>query len=452
MDPLDPRRAALLTDLYEVTMAAAYWEHGLNPRATFELFFRRLPPGRGYIVAAGLEQAIDYLLALRFEPEQIGWLNRLFVFHNVRPEFWEFLRDLRFTGDVWAPPEGTPVFPNEPLLRVTAPLIEAQLVETYLISILAYPSLVATQAARLVDAARGRPVVDFGGRRAQVPDAAPVAARAAYIAGIDATSNLEAGERLGIPISGTMAHSFVMAFPDEEEAFRAYHAVFPDSTVALLDTYDTMAAARRIAEMGLPVKAVRLDSGDLATLASGVRQVLDDAGLRSVKIFASGDLDERSLLELGEKGAPIDSYGVGTSLVGLPEMPSLGLVYKIVDIEGEHGGPRLKLSTSKSTLPGTKQVYRRFGTDGLMKGDTLALASETLLGAPLLSPALLAGKRVDGRPGLESIRLYARRAIASVPPETRRLDEPASYPVAVSPELETLRLRLSEAASGAKAG
>jgi nicotinate phosphoribosyltransferase len=443
MDTLDPRRTALLTDLYEVTMAAAYWEHDRLERATFELFFRHLPPGRGYVLFAGLEQVVQYLLDLRFHDDQIAWLRNLFVFHNVRPEFWDYLQGLRFTGDLWAAPEGTPVFPNEPILRVTAPLPEAQLVETYLMAIVNYESLVATKAARLVEAAGGRQVVEYGSRRAHGPAAAPLAARASYLAGAVGSSNLEAGHRLGVPVFGTMAHSFVMAFDDEAEAFRAFHRVFPDSAVFLLDTYDTARAARRAVDLGLPFRAVRLDSGDLLGLAREVRRILDEAGLEKVRIIASGDLDEERLAELSAAQAPIDAYGVGTSLAASTDAPALGLAYKLValDKEGETQ-PRLKIAADKGTLPGVKQVYRRIGTDGIARGDTVALASEKHFGAPLLSQVVKDGAPAVGRPGLESIREYARKALASLPPGVRRLRDPEPYPVGVSEPLGALRDRL----------
>ncbi len=365
--------SALSTDLYELTMAAAYFESGLARQpATFELFVRQLPPRRSFLIVAGLAQALDFLENLRFTTDEIDYLRGQPVFKNVRPEFFAFLKDLRFTGEVWAMPEGTVAFANEPLLRVTAPILEAQIVETALLSIINHQTMIASKAARVVAAARGRPVIEFGTRRAHGIEAGLLGARAAYIGGCAGTSHVEAGLRFGIPIFGTMAHSFVMAFEREQEAFDAFLKVFPDTATILLDTYDTIAAAKSL--RGRKIPAVRLDSGDIVTLSRQVRQILDEAGMRQTKIFVSGDLDEDRITELLDAGAPIDAFGVGTRLATSYDAPALGGVYKLVS-------GRCKLSAEKATYPLAKQVWR---SDA---GDVITAADETAPGEPLLAPA-----------------------------------------------------------------
>ena len=287
----------LLTDLYEITMSAAYWSHSLNQQATFELYFRRLPLNRSYILAAGLEQALHYLTSFRFTAESINYLRSLEVFKHVEKGFWDFLSELKFTGDVRAVPEGTPIFPLEPVLQITAPLIEAQIAETYLLSVMNMQSMIATKAARVTTAASGVPCVEFGGRRAHGPQAALYAARASYIGGCIGTSNTLAGQMCGIPVFGTAAHSFIMAFPTELDSFKAFQNVFPNDSILLIDTYDTLAAAEKIKEL-VDVKAVRIDSGNLAELARKVRTILDRNKMQDVKIFLSGDLNEYKIHDL----------------------------------------------------------------------------------------------------------------------------------------------------------
>jgi nicotinate phosphoribosyltransferase len=364
--------SGLLTDLYELTMAAAYFEQGRTDRASFELFVRSLPPRRRYLVVAGLEQALDFLETLRFTADEIDYLRGQPVFKNVSREFFAFLKDLRFTGEVWAMPEGTVAFANEPLLRVTAPIIEAQIVETALLAIINHQTLIATKAARVVAAARGRPVIEFGTRRAHGIEAGVLGARAAYIGGCAGTSNVEAGRRFGIPIFGTMAHSFVMAFEREQDAFDSFLKVFPDTATILVDTYDTIAAVKSL--RGKQIPAVRLDSGDIEYLSAEVRKCLDEAGMTTTKIFVSGDLDEDRITELLDAGAPIDAFGVGTRLATSYDAPALGGVYKLVS-------GRVKLSADKATYPGPKQVWR---SDA---GDIITAADETAPGTPLLVPA-----------------------------------------------------------------
>ena len=431
MDPL-------CTDLYQLTMAAAYFRENVRQPATFSLFARRLPATRGFLVAAGLEAALEYLARLRFDGETIGWLASLDRFD---PAFLDFLAGLRFTGEVRAVPEGTPLFPEEPLLEVTAPLIEAQLVETALLNLLHVHTVLASKAARVAIAAAGRPVAEFGLRRSHGLDAGLAAARSAYITGCESTSNVLAGRRYGIPLSGTMAHSFVAALGDELEAFRAYARLFPDTAVLLIDTYDTVEGARKAAivadelgRAGHRLVGVRLDSGDLAALSREVRQVLDAAGHRDVRIFASGGLDEHDLGRLVAAGAPIDAYGVGTRMNVSADAPALDLVYKLV---GYAGRDVLKLSEGKTTWVGAKEVFRSHGANGRMAADVLALAGEPPPAGsePLLRPVMHGGAVTGPHPELAAIRAYCTGRLAALPDEVRRLDEPGAYPVQPSPAL-----------------
>ena len=375
-------------------MAAAYFESGMQPTATFELFARRLPANRSYLVTAGQQQALDYLESLRFTSEQIDYLRSQSVFAHVSANFFDYLRDFRFTGEVWAMPEGTIAFPNEPILRVTAPIIEAQIVETYLLSQICFQTLIATKASRVAQAAQGRAIVEFGTRRAHGPESGVLAARAAYVGGCIGTSNVEAGRRFGIPIYGTLAHSFIMAFDDEQESFREFERIFPDDSVLLIDTYDTIAAVDEIVRSGLRPKGVRIDSGDLAEVAREVRKRLDAGGLNETTIFASGDLNEYSVAELVSSGAPIDSFGVGTELAVSQDAPSLSGVYKIVEVvHGAEHAYKIKLSGKKTTYPGAKQVYR-FSRDGEFDHDLVACQGERIAGAePLQALAMKDGKR-----------------------------------------------------------
>jgi nicotinate phosphoribosyltransferase len=428
---------ALSTDLYELTMMAGYCTAGLDGSATFELYVRELPPNRSFLVAAGLEQALDYLEQLRFAPEDIAHLRELPAMKGVRREFFDdYLPRFRFTGEVWAVPEGMPVFPPAPLLRVTAPLPEAQLAETALLALVAFQTSVASRAARVVHASGGRPVAEFGARRAHGIEAGVLAARAACIAGCESTSNVEAGRRFGLPVSGTMAHSWVKAFPSELDAFRRYAEIFGERAVVLLDTYDTLAAAREVAASGLAPAAVRLDSGDVVTLTRAVRAILDGAGLRATKIFVSGDLDERRIAALVDAGAPIDGFGVGAALSTASDAPSLGAVYKLVDVE--RGGavvPVMKRSPGKATHPGRKQVWRRFESDTAFE-DVIELAGEPAPRAeagaryePLLVRVMHAGRRERPRVPVAELRARHLSEIARLPPDVSRLTDAARYPV-----------------------
>lgn len=436
-----PSAQGLVTDLYQLTMLQAYLEHGMHATATFELFTRRLPPNRNFLIAAGLDAALDYLENLRFEDADIDYLESL---GRLSSEFLDYLRAFRFSGSVDAMPEGTPFFANEPLLRVHAPLPEAQLVETRLLNLVQLPTAVASKAARVVSAADGRSVIDFGLRHAHGADASLAASRAAYIEGVLATSNVAAGQAFGIPVAGTMAHSFVQAHDSEREAFAHFAATFPGATL-LVDTYDTKAGVERVIELvreagGAAVPAaVRLDSGDLAAHARRTRRQLDAAGLTQVQIIASGNLDEREIARLIANGAPIDSFGVGAALAVSEDAPCLDVVYKLVAYDGRG---RMKLAAEKSTLPDPKQVFRHF--DGAAAThDVLGLSDEPSAGQPLLEPLMRDGKRLPaGRRPLDGIRAHADRALATLPARLRSLD-PATppYQVEITPALQEAAAR-----------
>jgi len=430
----------LLTDLYEITMAAAFFESDFFPLASFELFVRHLPPQRTYLVAAGLEQALDFLESVRFSAEEIDFLRAHPAFKHVRPAFFDYLAQLRFTGEVWAVPEGTPIFALEPLLRVTAPIIEAQLVETFLLTTITFQTSIASKAARIVHAAEGRGVVEFGARRAHGPEAGVLAARAAYLSGFAGTSNVEAGFRFDIPTSGTIAHSFVMAMPDELEAFRRYSQIFPETSVLLVDTYDTLAAVDKIIAAGLKPQGIRLDSGDLVELSRVARRKLDQAGLSATRIFASGYLDEIKIADLIRKGAAIDAFGVGTALATSSDAPALSGVYKLVEVkEGGHKSYHAKFSQDKATYPGTKQIFRLSDASGRYRHDLVACAGEKYPDAePLLTCVMKDGRRIAPSPALSEIRERCSREFERLPERYRELSSPDTYPVKFSGELERL--------------
>ncbi|HEX8803726.1 MAG TPA: nicotinate phosphoribosyltransferase [Acidimicrobiales bacterium] len=429
---------ALVTDLYELTMAAAYQAHGIEHEATFELSVRRMPGPRRFLVAGGLEDALAGLEAFAFGADDVAYLAGLDLFPA---RFLDHLADLRFTGEIWAVAEGEVVFGGEPLVRVTGPLVEAQLVETFLLNTVASRTTLASKAARVALACGDRHFLDFSARRDHGVDAAMAAARAAWIAGAAGTSLVAAGRRWGIPVAGTMAHSFVMAFDDERDAFRAYARCFPRGVVLLIDTYDTVQGAvnavevgRELAGEGIHIAGVRLDSGDLDVLSRQVRDVLDDAGLHDVDILASGDLDEHRIHALRTAGAPIDSFGVGTQLGTSADAPALGAVYKLVE---DADGPKMKLAEGKVTLPGRKQVWRRDGPDG---ADVVGLHDEDLPGRPLLRRVMAGGRRVDRPEPLSAVRERCTGAIAALPEPLRAL-EPADgpvWPVETSPGLQAL--------------
>jgi nicotinate phosphoribosyltransferase len=426
---------ALLTDLYQLTMLQAYFEHCMTETAVFELFVRKLPPRRNFLVAAGLEQALAFIEALRFRDEELEWIARSGLF---RANFVEHLAKLRFSGDVHAMSEGTVAFPNEPLLRVTAPLPQAQLLETRLINLVHFQTAIASKAARSVLAGRGKGLIDFGLRRAHGAEAGLLAARASYLAGFTGTATTLAAKEFGIPVFGTMAHSFIQAQDDESEAFKRFAAVFPRNSVLLLDTYDTVAAARKVvklAKSGLAVRGVRLDSGDLEFLSKEVRKILDAGGLNQAMIFASGNIDEERIAELVAAGAPIDSYGVGTSLTTSSDFPYLDAVYKLQEYAGR---ARRKRSAGKATWPGRKQVYRRYDPEGSFAADVVTLENDSQEGEPLLQLAMEQGRRLAS-PTLEAARAHASRQLERLPQRLRSLDPaPLPYPVEIAPALQAL--------------
>jgi putative nicotinate phosphoribosyltransferase len=431
----------LLTDLYELTMAAGYHLTGKSEeKATFELFVRRLPDHRNFLVAAGLAQAVEYLLNFGFTEEEIAYLRTLPQFRQVGEDFFEVLRGLRFTGDVYAMPEGTPFFANEPVLAVHAPLIQAQIVETYLLSTIGFQTLVASKAVRIVETAAGRGVVEFGTRRAHSPEAGVLAGRAAYVGGCIGTSNALAGMRYGIPVFGTAAHSWVQSFPAEIEAFRQLQRLLGEATIYLIDTYDTVHGAELAASLGRPIYGVRLDSGNLVELAPVVRGILDRAGLKDAKIMATGDLNEYRILELIAAGAPIDSFGVGTDLATSSDSPTLSVVYKLVELEtgGAHRYTA-KFSEEKQTMPGAKQVFRFSDHDLIACRD-----EQPPKGAePLLEPVILNGKLVAPLPSTAAARDRAAAAIKRLPTALRSLFESDSvWRVHYSPKLLSLRDQL----------
>ncbi len=432
----------LSTDLYQLTMAAGYFEAGkLEERAIFELFVRRLPHNRNFILAAGLAQAVEYLQNLRYTTDEIEYLRTLPHFAHSSPAFFDYLATLRFTGDLFAVPEGTPLFPNEPFLTLRAPLVEAQIPETYLLATIGFQSMIATKASRVVKAALGRSVVEFGTRRAHSPEAGVLAGRAAYIGGCGGTSNTEAGMRYGIPVFGTAAHSWVMSFPDESLAFKQLQKLLGESTVYLIDSYDTLEGARRAAALGRPLWGVRLDSGNLVTLAPAVRKILDDAGLPETKIMATGDLNEYKIHELVAARAPIDVFGVGTELSTSADAPTLGVVYKMVELE--HSGERrytAKLSEDKHTLPGSKQVFRYQKHDLLARSNECPSCPEgSQPSEALLRPVMLGGHLIEPLPTAEDARTHAAECLSRLPAACHSLFErPDAWRVELSPELEAL--------------
>ncbi len=442
------RMYGLATDLYQLTMAAGYHAHRHTEKASFELFARRLPSNRSYLVVAGLEQAVEYLRNLRFSVEEIAFLQSLPVFAHVSPDFFAYLRDFRFSGDVWAMPEGTVAFAGEPFLRVTAPLIEAQILETYLLATINFQTLIASKAARIVNAANEHSIIEFGARRAHGMDAALYAARAAFIGGCIGTSNVEAAMQFGIPVYGTAAHSWIMSFERETDAFRAFHEIFPEHTTLLLDTYDTLAAAKLATDIGPSLRGVRLDSGDLCELSKQVRVILDQAGLQQTKIMASGDLDEFKIAAMLANGARIDSFGVGTELSTSRDEPALGGVYKLVELNGQ---PKMKLSQDKATYPNCKQVWREYADDGSFLGDSIGIVTEeNLRGETLLKPMIRGGELIAPLPSLVEIQTHARKQLQSLPEIYKALTQPQRYPVRYSAKLENHRQALLRAFVKAK--
>jgi nicotinate phosphoribosyltransferase len=446
-----PPGTALNTDLYELTMAAGYFEAGkTEERATFELYVRRLPANRKFILAAGLAQAVEYLLNLRFTREETEYLRGLPQFHHTRPGFFDMLAGLRFTGDVFAVGEGTPMFAGEPFLTLRAPLVEAQIAETYLLASIGFQSMIATKAARVAKAALGRGVVEFGTRRAHSPEAGVLAGRAAYIGGCIGTSNTETGFRYGVPVFGTAAHSWVMSFPEERESFEQLQKLLGDATVYLIDSYDTVEGARRAASLGRPLWGVRLDSGNLLELAPAVRKILDDAGLRDAKIMATGDLNESKIHELVAAQAPIDLFGVGTELATSADAPSLGVIYKMVELESASGHRYpIKLSQDKQTLPGAKQVFRYKDRDVVGRASECpACGGSVECPEALLRPVLVGGALAEPLPSAADARRHAAESLARLPGFCQTLFESQEHwPVEISPELSALHEQIRSGAS-----
>lgn len=464
----------MLTDLYQLTMMQGYLMNGCRDKeAVFDVFFRSLPFKGGYVLAAGLEQVVEYIENLSFKEEDLAYLRSLNLF---KEDFIEELRTFRFTGDIDAIPEGTPVFPFEPLIRVRGRIMETQILETAILNLVNFESLIATKASRVVTAAQGGPVMEFGLRRAQGPDAGVLGARAAFIGGCQSTSNVLAGKRYGIPVSGTQAHSWIQCFPTELEAFRAYARAFPDKCLLLVDTYNVIKSGvpnaikvgLELEAKGHPFQGIRLDSGDLAYLSSAARRMLDEAGLKSAIIVGSNDLDEETIFAIKAQGAAIDAWGVGTSLITSKDSPSLGGVYKLAaEGEGDVFHPRLKVSEniSKITNPGIKKVVRFYDRAGKAMADLIALENEVFTeGKPLtifdpvqtwkrktlrnfrtrelLIPVFRGGKRVYDSPKLRDIQSYARKELDTLWDEVKRLTNPHSYIVDLSTNLFDLKQQL----------
>ena len=438
--------STLLTDLYQLNMMAAYLEHGLTGTAVFELFVRKLPSRRSFLMAAGLEQALQFLETVSFTPRDLDEIRGLGQFSE---SFLAYLRSFRFSGDVDAMREGTVFFPDEPILRVTAPLPEAQFVETRLVNLLHFQTVVASKAARMVLAAPGKPLIDYGFRRAHGDEAGLLAARASYIAGFSGTATVAAGIEFGIPVYGTMAHSFIQAHDNETRAFEHFAHSHPRGLVLLIDTYDTeraagrvVALAPRLAAQGITIAGVRIDSGDLGEHARRVRRILDDGGLPAVKIVASGGLDEDALLALSRAGAPIDSYGVGTSLTTALDAPALDCAYKLQEYAGT---ARRKRSEGKATWPGRKQVWRRYDEGGRLGRDLVSLAKDRQEGEALLCPAMRGGQCLSDNPDLAAARNHAKDQLARLPEPLARL-EPYTYPVEIGASLRELAAELDRRA------
>lgn len=442
-NPLFPTEETLgiNTDLYELTMAAAYFEAGCREdRAAFELFTRELPQNRSFLIAAGLEQALHFIENVRFTDDTVKYLRQLDTFKTVNGAFFDYLRSFHFSGNIYALPEGTVFFANEPILQVSAPIIEAQLVETYLINTINFQSMVASKAARISLAGKGKNIVDFGSRRAHSPQAGVLAARSSFIGGCNGTSNVLAGYEMGIPIYGTMAHSFVQFFDRESEAFSRFHDAFGEDSTILVDTYDTLAGVRKALELGEKINGVRLDSGDLVTLAFKTRELLDQHGSSQVRIVASGNLDEEKIQSFALADAPIDAYGVGTDLVVSTDAPTCDLIYKLVEVirEGQPQ-PRIKTSEGKATLPYRKQIFRRIEERGF-SGDLLSMWDEEPPQGegylePLLRKYVENGQIVAELPDVFQIRGYAQEQISKLPSPFKVLDTAEEYPVEYSRQL-----------------
>lgn len=437
---MNSNTSALLTDLYMLTMLQGFFHEGMEAPATYEFFVRDLPPERGFLLAAGLEQVLRYLETLCFSEQELAWLASTERFDQ---DFVDYLAKLRFTGDVYAMPEGTVFFPNEPILRVTAPIPQAQFIETRVINLLHFQTLLASKAARCVLVAPDKLLVDFGLRRAHGAEAGLLAARAAYLAGFGGTATVLAGKEYDIPIFGTMAHSFIQAHDSEPAAFEGFAHAQPNNVVLLIDTYDTEVGARKVVEVaprlkaeGIAIKGVRLDSGNLAEHARKVRKILDEGGLSRTNIFSSGNLDEHMLRELLRSGAPIDGFGIGTRLDTSADAPYLDCAYKLVEYAGH---PRRKRSEGKATWPGRKQVFRSYDAQGqTMQADIITIEGDVLPGEPLIQAVMKSGQRLKSAEPLSKSRERATRQLAQLPEHLRALDTTPPFPVTISPALEAL--------------
>jgi nicotinate phosphoribosyltransferase len=436
---MNPSTSALLTDLYELTMAQAYLDQGMEGPAVFEFFVRKLPAHRNFLVTAGLEQVLAYLSELQVTQEELAWLDQSGRFSS---ELLHFLETLRFTGDVEAMPEGTICFPHEPILRIVAPLPQAQLVESRIMNLLNFQTMVASKAARSVLVAGGKPLIDFGLRRAHGAEAGLFAARASYLAGFAGTATVLAGMVYGIPLYGTMAHSFVQSHEDEIIAFEHFAHTQPDNVVLLIDTYDTEAAADKVVVLakllkaeGITIKGIRLDSGDLADHARKVRRILDEGGVPHAQILASGNLDEYRLRDLVHSHVPIDSFAVGTAMTTSADAPSLDCAYKLQEYLGR---PCRKRSEGKATWPGRKQVYRYHSGDGRLDHDIITTLNDQLLGEPLLQSVMKGGYRFASSPGLAELRDHTAAQLTQLPESLRALELAPAYDVRISPALQSL--------------
>lgn len=436
----DRREIGLATDFYQLTMMAGYQAAGLGEsRATFELFVRKLPCARSYLVFAGLEQAIADILNLQITDEQIDYLRKLPQFESIDSAWFDSLRTLWFQGDIWSVAEGTVVFAGEPLVRVVAPAPQAQWLETLLLASLNYPTLVASKASRIVAAAQGRGVFDFGARRGHGPHSAFLASRASYLAGCIGTSHVESARLLGIPPVGTMAHSWIQSFESEVEAFESFVHCYGERSTLLVDTYETLEGVRRAAAIEPAIRAIRIDSGDLLDLSIQARSILDAADRAQTRIVTSGDLDEYRIADLIAKGAAIDSFGVGTQMITSADAPALSMVYKLVELEGKG---RIKLSEGKKTYPLAKQIHRVRDASGIIVKDIVTQADEQSIGEPLLEPIVQNGRLVGSSPSLEAIRERAGREYQSLPASLRSIEHQASYTIEYSDLLQAEARRL----------
>lgn len=434
---------SLAVDLYELTMAAGYFHHNYNPTVTFELFVRKLPITRNYLIASGIEQAVKYVASLKFSNEEINYIKSLPVMKDVKPDFFEYLREYKFSGNVFGLKEGELVFGDEPILQIQAPLIEAQILETFLLTTINFQTAVASKASRVVQAAQSdgkfRTILEFGSRRAHGPEAGVLAARAAYIAGCAGTSNVLAGYRYGIPLYGTAAHSWTLAFDNELQAFRKYSEVFPDSSVYLIDTFNTLKGAKRATETGYKVLGVRIDSGDLETSSKDVRKILDANKLSDTIIVLSGDLNEYKIENLVKNNTPVDSFGVGTQLATSEDAPSLSVVYKLVEVEKDNRHLyRAKISPGKIMYPGKKQIYRELRGNHFVKDLIVLDGEEGMPGNKLLIQYVKNGEVVNSYPALNEIRDYVKENLQKLPNEFLSLNKKVDYKVEFSGRLKKL--------------